>query len=540
MYRILVIEDEYIIRKALIREINWREIGCEVTGEADDGLKALECIGQIRPDIIISDIKMEKMDGIEVTKRIRELRPGVEIIFITGYGDVKYAQQAIKLGASDFILKPINPDTLLKAVKKACDKINTRIRKKEEFNKLQKIVEKSIPDLSEKFLFELANNNAIYNKEEFQQRLDFLDIHLQKFIVLAVEIDNYETLVQKYNEKTRQTYKLGIKNKFLEMFETLRLEAYYIYRSKNLDIVIMEDCDNTDTVKLFADIQNNIMETLEVSISIGLSCVNDNLPALNQSVEEAVNALNHKFYTGDMSIVFYKDIKLHKINKKENQFVLYQDIANSVSVGDTGKVKKRLEGFLNHLRNSNDENYIRKSIMELVIVIQGMLRESRFNLDEIISLDSFYTKINKSRTINELSNIINNLAILLTEQINRDIKSNNRLLVEKILEYIKKNYHNNISLNDLSRLVFMNPNYISRLIKQETGENYSEILTKIRIGKSKEFLKNIKYKTYEVAKMIGINDPRYFSQMFKRYTGLTPKEYRKTIQNKEVKLTNKK
>lgn len=530
VYKLMIIEDEELIRKAIINEIDWKSIDCNVVGDTGNGTVAVDLINGLRPDIIISDIRIDGIDGLQVCRYVYDNFPETRIILITAYGELDYAQAAIKLEISDFILKPIDPDELIAAVQKAIRNINKKRQRNEDFIKLQQIVENSIPLLREKFLLELSNN-LIPDKEEFKQKVEFLGLDMEKFIVFTLEIDNYEVFLNKYSEKDRQSFKLAIKQ-ISEKIISLENEGYYFQREPNFGVIIINIIQGTDVTDMAEMIQKSVSDRFNISLSIGISLFSRDLKRLGQSIEEAAEALRHKFYCGNGSIICYSDIRNTGEQHYTNLTVYYNAIINALKIGDSDNAITQMDMLEEIIKKevANDESYVKNVAIELVILIQNSLKNDNIKVENFIHSMNLYSGISKCETILEIFNMIRDSIVQISRFINLNINSNNRAVVDRIIRYIESNYSQDLSLNDIGQVVYMNPKYVCQLIRKETGETFTDILARVRIEKAKEMMKDIRYKIYEIAGLVGINDSRYFSQIFKKITGLSPSEYRSKFQ----------
>ena len=528
MYKLLIVEDERIIRNSLVQEIPWEKVGGEMIGEAADGLMGFQMVTELKPDIVISDIKMERMDGIELCERIKSSFPGIKLIIITGYGEFAYAQTAVKLGVKDFILKPTDPNELMAAVEKAAAELEAEVKKKQEIERLQQLIESNIPALREKFLQDLLTEEGI-SQPEFAERLEFLGIEAGEFYLVCIGIDDYNQYIKNNSEKERQVNKLVIKRIGQQIIDQYA-GGYIFDKESNLFVALIYKSPYKDIYDLAEEIQQEVFAYLSLPVSLGISLVIRDFFEYREAFSQACEALQYKFYLGEKTIAFFGDINYSNSVSNHNLFQKTR-IVNSLRVGDCNGALEQLKSDLSKIEDEmvHDVLSIRNAAIELVILIQGVLLDKKINHESLDLNINYYEAFLRCNTLEEvegyLKEYINKTAMLIQ---NENIFKNSAA-VNKILEYLNANYDNSIALDDLARLVYMNPKYICRLIKKETGRNFLDILNEIRIDKAKEFITDPKYKTYEIAQMVGINDAKYFSQIFKKITGMTPTEYREKL-----------
>lgn len=535
MYKLVIVEDEEITRRALVNEINWGSIECIVVGEGDNGISGLEVIQKTLPDIVVTDIEMAGMSGIALGEHIIDMARDIKIIFITGYDKFVYAQAALKLGVKEFILKPTNCDELLSTVKKITLEIKEERKRKEDMLRLQKIIDKNKPILVEKFFSELLSGsfNQLAAVNIVEERKQFLGIELNNYYVYSVEIDDYNSFINKNEESERQIKKLIIKEKCGEIINDFGSGCCF-EKDENLFVIYFETLEDKavcDIIKIAAMIQHFILEYLEIHLSIGVSIIVQGYKMFKIAFEQSYEALHHKFYVGDGSIIYFADINFNK--RKGIIFTHYDfsSILNYIRVGDIDNARLGFIKYFNLLQEAKTEEYnaIKNSAMEIFIMIQKLMYEYNVDTGSIFQDIDFLSQISKCNTLNEIKKLIELLINKVSKYIQENNNFHNKAVVKKIIKYIVENYNKNITLNEIAEYVYMNPQYVCRLIKKETGTNFSDILAEIRIDKAIEFLKDVKYKTYEVAGMVGINNSRYFSQMFKKIKGMTPTEYREKL-----------
>ncbi len=523
MYKIVIIEDEPFIRNALIHQINWGELGCVVAGEADNGRDGIEVINNLSPDIVISDIKMDGPDGIAISRYILEHLFETKVILITGFAQMDYAQAAIKIGVNDFILKPIDPEELIGAVKKAITDIEQKKKRKEEMLNLRSIVQESMPILRERFFQELSVN-MLFDTEEIVDRAAFLDINLNQYAGMILEIDK-ERDVFDASEQELQPYLLGIKKLIKPLVDGVG--GYVFEMDKNI-CIIADPAMFGALFELASQMQAAIDKKFGLSVSVGISERWHDICKLNQCIDEARYALRHKFYLGSGSVIYSGDVDDHDKKKADHITFInrYVNIVNYVKVGDGENAREHFERLWAEIAEGYHESFIRNKAFEFVIFLFERLDDNSVKVDDIMPLNEIYISLSKFSTVNSIYRFIKNIIFFACKERNKYIHEKNSNVIKTVLNYIKEHYNHDVSLETLSKLVYLNPKYLSTLFKKETGETISNHIAHIRIEKAKELMSDIRLKTYEIADKVGIHDSRYFSQLFKRHTGLTPSQYR--------------
>lgn len=522
MYSVMIVEDETYVRNSLKKLIDWKGLGCSVVCDAEDGEHALELLLSNSIDIVITDIKMDNTDGITLAQQIKEKDPDIQIIFITGYADFEYAKSAIKLDIRDFILKPTDPEELREAVLRAISEIESKRTKERRIEKLQQIINKNIPVLRERFLFELAYGR-FPSEPALKERLRFLSMRLHDYYVVLFEIDKYREFIAAHDEQYRQVVRFGMRETSALLSDSGE-PFYFLELDANLFMFVISGLEVMSKIEAFRD---GVTELFGISLSFGLSERTADVTRFRSAVSQAGEALRYKFYTGIGSIVPYRDVTDGAVPAKQC-IVDSAPLVEQVTAGNTNKVKTELVILFNALKSckGGSVEYVKNVASEIVILLERYLFTNDYSFSIGPQGHELLNEIANSKTFNALERLLVQYVVTITEAIQENHRQKNSSLVRTITEFISRNYHKAIKLDDLANVVYKHPKYLSRLIKQETGSNFSDILLKVRMEKAKELLMKNELNISEVAYKVGINDPHYFSKIFKKYYDMTPTEYR--------------
>lgn len=537
MFKVLIIDDEPIIRKGLRNVINWKNFECEVCGEAEDGLAGRALIESCRPDIIITDIKMPEVDGLTMLRDMKDKVPNSKIIILTGHRNFDYVQEALKIGAFDFLLKPSKIEELNDVISRAVKEIKFQKERDEEFDKLRILFDQNIPVLREKFLYDVIYEINT-SKREILEKLELFNIRLDNFLVLIVQQDTDESNSKVTNQYDRHLYQFGIINNFSEVFSDKFEVISITLNDMGIAFIVMPQKDITDHVfeiidKKCAYLQEIISNCFGFTVTIAVSSRGKKPEDLLIKYKECREALEHKIYLGNNSIIYQGDV---------NTFFKYDDhsilekfqkaLIEGIKSGNTQLVTEKLDEISSYIKSNESMNIkFLKSFCHNTVSMISNIRMTLSSADnekkyEADDLDGAYALIEKSDSFEELDMILREIADNITAKINNYNNKSIRLVLRKAVEYIKSHYHEQVTLNEVAEHTFVSTYYISRMFKREMGINFVDYLNEIRIEKAKEMLKDVRYKTYEVAEKVGIPDAHYFSKLFKKYVGVTPTEFR--------------
>ncbi len=311
MFKVLIIDDEPVIRKGLKNIINWNRFDCEVCGEAADGIAGGELIKQQLPDIVFTDIRMPEVDGLSMLRDIKDLIPDSKVIILTGYRDFDYAQEAIKLGAFDFIMKPSKIEELTAVVKRAVRELKFQRDKTEEIDKLKKLFEQNIPILREKLCCDIIYGINT-NSDEIHAKMELFNIHIERFRLVVVEIEDEDMQKMENDQYNEQLYQFGIINTFDEVFaEDFRIMSISL-NSKRTAFVVQPYEMKDDYLEIINNrctyMQDIIQNCFGFTVTMALSTEGDGAMQLPAKLKECQEVLEHKFYIGNNSIISYMDM----------------------------------------------------------------------------------------------------------------------------------------------------------------------------------------------------------------------------------------
>ncbi len=541
MYKVLIIDDEPIIRKGLTSIINWNQLGCEICGEAPDGQIGQEMIKNLKPDIILTDIRMPKDDGFSMLRSVKGIVPHSKIVILTGYRDFNYAHEAIKLGAFDFLLKPTKIEEITEVIKRTVTALDSEKHRKDEMQQFKELYEKNIPLIKEKLLFNLLY--GIYLSEsDVEEQIKRLDLQFDTFVMGI--IDN-ESQGEK-DSYALQLYQFGI---ISTLDEVLSEDFSFISTALNsrwlLFVAKPKGQDELDMEKLQSKLtylQEMIENCFSFTVSIAISTMGKGYKDIPLKFRECQHALEHRFYLGGNTIISYSDM---------NTFFQYQDhslleqqqkiLLDQIKAGNCDNVEQTIESIRLYVKNlkSDAKAYIKSFYLSTLTSINSirysLQKTNSENPTESQSLASLYPLIESCENIMDLNDILREAARKAAENVNSYNQKNMRLLLRNAVDYLHEHYCESVTLNDVAEKLFVSTYYLSRMFKKELNKNFVDYLNEIRIEKAKELLMDVRLKTYEIADAIGISDAHYFSKLFKKYAGLTPTEYRELHRTQGIK-----
>lgn len=529
MYKLLLVDDEANMRTRMIQRIDWQQYGFEIVCYAENGLDALEKIETYNPDVVITDIKMPFMDGLELSKRVHAKYPLTKIIILTGFDDFKYAKEAINLKVIDYILKPITHDNLVEVLKKTRDQLDREYEEKRDINRLKEYYATSFPIMRNKVLQQLVAGRIPTN--QIQDRLDYYNISLPngpyRVAIMALKDSPDELSAQEF-----ETNKLMLSDIVESIINEREIGVPFVYEDFIVIIISLakdKEQDNKTVESLLYEIYQYIEKYMSFKVKISVGHKYNSVEEVNNSYNQAKSALDYASDTNSNEILYIWDLepnsKIRFLNIRKSDAtraikscslqnileitdLIFSDIV-SLNIPSKDYKFYLLEFVLNILKNAN---------------IQGVsLDQNNYSQEQVIEF------LKKTNSLNELKKwIITLLEFVITEimTIRNDTNIN---YVRKAKRYIEENYTDpDLNIDKLCNILFISPNYFSAMFKKSTNMTFTKYITEIRLNKAKELLKSTDKKSFEIAGIIGFSDPNYFSYCFKKNVGLSPSQFRKS------------
>ncbi|WP_256761063.1 response regulator [Cohnella sp. WQ 127256] len=522
--KIMIVDDEVIIRTGLCTVIDWKELGLELLPPASSAEEALERIPLEKPHILLTDIRMSGMDGIQLAKEVKEMLPDTEILILTGYDDFSYAQQAIRGGVMDYLLKTSRPEEIIKAAMKA----KQNITKKQELLKQENL---QTSTYSKQLLIELLNKGL--DKEDVSS-LDKIRDWFRKY---DVEQNKGELIPMQvilisasgWGEKPFDVLLQGaVDNIFSELLPCITLLS-----KDQLLLVVRYEEGLTDRMSLLQVLQR-VEKTLKCTVFCTLGCTVTNYESLKASYQEAQEIYAFKGLIGARGLFTIGDI---------------EDRTGSRTV-----CSEKEEAELAAILMSNDATELRHWVNQTVraqledpaalpTTLRGFLQSMvisghRWSERTYSSQDGGMQGVPMPATLSfELEGrpedeVFKQLSYVMSA-FHQAMDQSRFSYIPKSIAYIKENLDQSLSLHQVASFVHLNQNHFCEVFKRETGLTYLEFVTQERMRKATEMLRSTPNKVSEVAKRVGYLDIKYFTQQFKKHTGKTPSEYRQVMKDTE-------
>jgi len=522
-YKVFFVEDEIITREGIRDNVDWQANGFEFCGEASDGEMALPLLRTAQPDVLITDIKMPFMDGLQLSKIMHERMPWVKIIILSGHDEFEYAQQAIKLGVTDYLLKPITVKKLQNALQRLTVQLDQEKKEQDNLRKLQEQAEENRSTLRERLLFKLVVGTVSPTEAiESGQSLG-LNLIARYYLVVVLKMELGDRTEQYEHDEYQQIQNIimGLVEKNPDIFTLKRDWGDLVLILKGSTPEYLEE----ERDLLIEEIGSIVAKT-RYKLTTGIGTTKKRIADICQSFVEALAYIQNPSDDDSSGLnQSLERMELLKVDKSAVESYLYSgakegfdDFFNAyiLPLGETA------------LKSNLIKNYI---FVDVVLAIAKLVNDLGGEMDKIIpELNSIETIMSNIKTIEQLREQV--YKILSTALAYRDSqpKGQYKDLIRQAKDYIGRLYIDpELSLNAVATQANLSASHFSVVFGQETGQTFKEYLTEVRMNKAKELLRMTSLKSTDIAYQVGYNDPHYFSSAFKKHTGLSPTEFRTQI-----------
>ncbi|GGG22916.1 response regulator transcription factor [Paenibacillus abyssi] len=531
-FNVFIVEDEIGVRRSLIGKIKWDELNIRLMGQAQNAEEAYEAIKVHPPDIILLDMRMPGMGGMAFLEILNKEFPLIKIIVLSGYSDFEYAKKAIVCGASDYLLKPIIKEELEKALQKVVDELGIRMKNRKEKIEQHILLNQSVPLLKRNLLNTMLQGSQM-DTHNLLEKIELMDINLRfgHYALAIINVIDYEAVKSFYGKNTALVF-FAIENVMAETIpHTIHFVGFKSEFRENEYICIHGFDDPSEIREVLAGIYQKVTDNIETY----------NKTKINVSISRPFDSImsTHPYYLETSYLWQDKEI---------SRIAFYDDI----DFGDAGLLhlwNAEKSGLLMDNIKQNDRKAIVTQIQELFAEAGKQYGEERAKYRELAaqiyravemnlpkmqlsvrgqseySLPRFHEWIDSF----ELKDDMKYGLIQLLDDIAEVCNTSNyetKNVIQQAREYMDRCFYESLTLESMALKYHMNRTYFSELFKQETGCSFKKYLIQIRIEKAKELLAEKDMKAVNVALLVGFNDPIYFSNVFKKYTGRTIKEFK--------------
>lgn len=521
MYKVLLVDDEELDLEGMKRFIPWPDLGMEVVDSVNNALSACEVLESENVDILVSDVNMPYMSGLELARVAIERKPNIRIIFVSGYQEFSYVQEALSLKAYSYVLKPMNDKELVSSLLKVKRDLDEDMKQRE----VEQAYHEMIPIVKSDFLIRLLEReetDEAMSKMSISHEFEQLNWPIR---VVVMELDNLPW---------RQAIGFSSQREMSGMFLQYIHEAIsaqgpvpYCKLSSHRVAILLEDAITNEIVDALTTAVQSKMESSSITTGIGEPV--QSLDELQLSYRQAVEAVEGKMFLGKGSVIRFEDVSgepgmldARMLDERMNTLIKAMEEYELVQICDE---LENLFGSIQSLRSRftvhNMSNYI-------IWKLDQYLTSRNEDLFELLGMEIHHLDIlMKFDTVSDIRSWFIYRIFEISESLYEKSNSKNGKFIRSVIQTMKERMSENITIKDIAQHFSFSPSHIGFLIKEKSGSTFNELLVQLRMEKACELLKQPGMKIYEVADQVGYRYLPYFSRQFKEKFGMTPMEYRK-------------
>lgn len=495
----MIVDDEPIICQGLRQTVPWSELQTEVVAEAYDGEEALEKLQENQVDILLTDVKMPVMDGLELSEKIHQYYPDIRIIIISGYDEFEYAKRAMRQGVKDYLLKPVDIEELMRLIESIRLEMDEQIKKEWQYS-----------------LKQLLSSAALGDEMDIENKTIKRTVE-DGYCFFVSEIMGYAEVILPLSEDEQHQFKRSWMEHLEKSLLSQNVYGVSIFTDENR---LLTCCKLTNSNESFLQIFKRSLANVEKRLNVSFKgCISPGSCSLME-LRHLYQLVNKGMKRAPMiNETVFKSEKLPSDGESKTYPKSYEKRLKEAE--EVTQIKEAVEGLFEHFQ---DEQWMLDDVV-------AALRVLELNLF-VELLESFHQRLQE-----EINITVYNSYQQIEQLFYQDLKDyaatkkaaaegSQSWLIKKAVTYIEDHFSQDLKAAEIADVINVSPNYFSQLIKHETGQHFNEFLHDIRIAHAKQLLKETPYRVFEIAEMVGYKDYKYFVQIFKRKADLTPTQYR--------------
>lgn len=538
MYRVMIVDDEPLILAGIASLLDWNEYGCEISGKAANGQQALKLMEEQKPDIVITDIKMPGMDGIGFMKAVKE-RGWDDVIFIllTNLEEFSLARQALSLGAVEYLVKmELTEEKLADSLRLAMERREMKRKAEAAGTAVTVSREEAVRGYIEKLLtdggtFSGGASSGNAGEASAQHQGEGYDSCLRRPVLAIISFNyGYEGFSSDFTREDQKKVISFAENIIEQMVKGYFDHSCLVRRELNSLVLVMSTDGIEDYREQIRSLGEKIISVVkdyfEVSVSVAVSSRKESLGEFGALLYEAMSATNHYFYHSLDPVVFYSE-ECETSARHTGSFhigFLKKDLSQAVALNDSGRLEEILDQVACLLREHNPSRQQAVNACANLYFFLSSFFEDGEEPDFPYEVN-IMEKLGRLGTLGQIIQWINWFKEAVSRILERRRDTRVDKIAEMVREYVMEHYKERITLGQAAEALNISQGYLSTAFKKQSGESFTNYVSAIKIEKAKELIASHQYMMYEVSDLLGFDTPFYFSKVFKKVTGMSPKEY---------------
>ena len=532
MYKVMLVDDDYPVVEFLSETVQWEELGVTLQSTHENGISAFEHAMDEMPDILITDIGMPKMNGIELTKRLKEKNPDLQVIILSCHSEFEFAKQALKLQVQDYLVKDtFDLQDLYSVVQKAKESLDEKNQQTIEQLQIQHMLERNRENVKEQFIRETLNQTLIAEKEWLIDA-KALGLELDKGSYMAVLALAHDVHLAKERFLTEDLFTFAINNVMEDVINELKWNAVHFCFSPKEYIIFFQysqpvNLDPFDkNYESLKKVQKELKRILNIDISYLIGQPISNLDELKQELSLLLSAKNQSFYMRPFSIIkreFVQPALGDLFSQYDKALAEFREL---MLTRDESRINPVVSKWFQHVEENNyPSEQVKEWILKLLLDLKIKLQASQFFRPES-SIECLHQNILTCNFLCELKVLLIDYFKSLLYFLNEVYNQTKRKEILDAISYVTINLEKRISLEEVASYLYLNQSYFSRLFKKEMGETFVEYVTRMKMARAKELLEQTADSVGRICERLGYDNQSYFIKLFKTHAGVTPVEYR--------------
>ena len=528
-YKVILVDDEAEVIDMIEKKIHWNDLGFEVAGSATNGVKALELVEKLQPDVVLTDIKMPYMDGLELSRRLNREYPNIYIMLCTGFDEFEYAKEAVHLEIKEYMLKPVNATELSESLTNLKHTLDREREEKLNVKKLNDYFQEVLPKLQSNFFISLIEGRV--EKQEYERFLQAYQVDMKGPLFGCVIFHTSENHVPEGMNPLllSMSVEREIKQRLMDQWNCRE----FIYMGNTLLILELDAEDKitqiTDACDRFCRWAYRIMGAV---VTAGIGTVCDSLYEISLSYERAREAVSYRVLYGTKRAINIGEIvPKEQIKPVQSEESRMQTLFRAIRIGDSTEIERAAHGEMEKLhKNTETMSQYNLATMEIVSGFFKFCTDNSLDFNKISgNMQNIYEKVSQMDE-STLTEWIVQMSERISEKLKCARNSSARRLIVEAQNIVKERYMEaDISLDEVCAVLGVSNSYFSSVFKKEAGKSFISYLTDYRMDIAAEMILNTDEKSYTIAEKVGYLDANYFSYVFKKKFGVSPSKYRASV-----------
>lgn len=527
MYRVLLVDDEEDVREGLVVEVDWEALDLRIVGLAENGREALEMAERVEPDIVVTDISMPFMDGLELARRLRERNPLVKVVILTGYDEFDYARQAVSLSVDEYLLKPFSAGHLTELLTRLRAQMAAEVAEREDVQQLRDHYYTSLPLLQADLMATLLHRQKSPEYIHGKAKQCGLDLHGERYgvSVLTLHMDGD----QSEDAELKQFAALNIA---AEVW-TEHGAGHAFMHQETIVLLYVDRWGGEDGEKRQQQALENVMRSinhyLRIPATVGSGSIVNTLAGVKHAYEDALLALDYRLVPGTDPLIYIADVERQTAGKLRFDELKQQTLTRCLKAGTQAELEDALEIIFREITVEHGRSDIQLYLIEVLTNVWKAAQASGEAMEDIFGAGfQLYADLFRLPGLSEAQGKVHEVCLLVQHRIASGRQHVYKDIVEQALSFTKEHYADpDLSIQKVCGHLHISSGYFCGIFKKEVQLTFLQYLMQIRMEAAKELLRSTEMKSFEIAGQVGFAEPNYFSFCFKKHVGVSPKEYRK-------------